>query len=277
MVPQHLQVPVLSLAVRDLPPEDKVKNRRFGVELEFGLPNDYDDWDRFEAALSKQVKAGKFGKTWLDTLHEDGSLIEIDSPILQGPRGFDELRRMMAFVKKFGGFVDQEDGMHVHHDAPEFINDTGLVLQLVKSWKQNQRLIHSFVDRERARWSADSSIWNGGPCPAWTSDAIRSLDFDYHRGEDPDITFGKHRRCDLNIASLSTHGTIEIRLHEGCLDYPRAEAWVRFGQSFINKISNEQKMLDEIPSHEELLRKLRTYPKARPVLLARVESQEERV
>lgn len=249
-----------------------MKNRRFGVELEFGLPGEYDDWYRFEKALSRRVKSGQFGKNWLDSIHEDGTLIEINSPILRGPGGFNELNRMMTFIKKFGGFVTEEDGMHVHHDAPEFVENTGLAVQLVKSWKENQNLIYSFVDRDRANWaSSDGESWYGsGPCPAWRWSAITELENDNRIGEIPRRAFGKHRRCDLNISSLPEHGTVEIRLHEGCLDYQRAEAWIRFGQSFLNKIANEKKVLSETPSHEELLRKLRTYTKARPILLARV-------
>jgi hypothetical protein len=254
-----------------------MKARRFGVEIECGIPEleektegsqGYYDWgtgtyegpseeDIIGEFLSTAKKQARISSEW--SWVYDGSFIEFQSPILQGPAGFGELKRMMGFIVSAGGLVQEWDGMHVHHDAPEFVNNTDLQTLLVKSWIGNRELIGKFVDQDRNAESLEGQ----GPCPTWPT-----LTPQGYLSEIED----QYWRYDLNTTALREHGSVELRLHEGCLDFDRAEAWIRFGQAFLNKVANGKKELPACQDHADLLRRLRVAQKSRERLLARAGS-----
>jgi hypothetical protein len=69
-----------------------------------------------------------------------------------------------------------------------------------------------------------------GACPSWNSIVLAELK------NAPNWRESYYGRRNLNIQALSRHGTIELRAHEGTLDYESVFSWVRFGQAFIGSI-----------------------------------------
>ena len=198
--------------------------RHYGVEIEHGN-------HRMVAAsvLNRMRQEGfPIGARQLGVRPEcytqtyDGSGVEIRTPALKGTQGLEELKNAMEFLTSIGGFTGRADGMHVHHEAYDYIDNGVAILALTDSWIANRNVLRLFVDKYR--WAALS-------CAAVSKkpidDTVKGRSQGFPRG-------------DLNFGSLLRHGTIEIRLHEGTLNPITAAAWVVFGQAFIEKVIREK-------------------------------------
>lgn len=260
-----------------------MRSRAFGVEIECGVsackakaaktkygpetPGGYNDFwceddgwanERFIVdKVDEWVRRGLVSREWRDRLGWDGTLVELRSPILRGPLGFKELRMMMKLLRQNGGFITDADGLHVHHDAPEFVASRELVGKLVESWVANFKHIEKLVSDWRIDYDA---------CPSWDDYSLRSVKDWARQGGGIRPGYGSWSRNDLNISSLWEHGTIELRIHEGTLDFGQAEAWIRFGQAFINKVAAGQ-ALEPVSETAELLRRIRCLKRVQPKLL----------
>jgi hypothetical protein len=219
--------------------------RRFGVELEFNIAGA--GWDRGRGAALELLRTNGFNR-WTHHLHHDGSGIEIPSPILCGKDGLKELKEVVQLLRENGGRCTHADGLHVHHEATEF-RDRQLLYRLLRSWKNNHPNIHKLVAARRYRGAAahycypiqDRTIEDGGYTDKFT---------------------------DINTNHLNYRGTIEIRLHEGTLDYDKIEAWVLYGQSFMESVLKRKRPIRCAESHELLLNRIRTPKAAKAKLLA---------
>lgn len=239
-------------------------SRAFGVEIEFGIPNkekynvkDSSGYEYFDRQMYLSLFG--FNNSWRNpegwSAGEDGSLFEFRSPILQGKAGFKELRRMMKLIKENDGHVTSEDGLHVHHDAPEFVNSPERTLALVRSWTKNIEAIHEMVHPRRHKsWA----------CPGWDSTNYQRLE----QGRLEDLSWHGDRP-DLNIFALKEHGTVEFRLHEGTLDIDAAEAWVKFGQRFIYEVLKQTAGVKVCSSDVELMSHLKLSPTAMAAIAAK--------
>lgn len=264
-----------------------MKNRRFGIEIECGFNRGQDRQASINECRGLLTDAGRKGDIdpyWGQHMGTDGTLIEARSPILAGREGFKEVHRVMNLLRSNGGYVTQSDGMHVHHDAPEFVNDVDAVIRLVKSWVENRHIIERFVARNR-HTSAATPHWPETEVKRLEKftlpldERIRALnvrkggsayygpneyvDRNGYRVQIEDFKQVGWNRRDLNIAALQEHGSIEIRLHEGCLDPVRAEAWLKFGQAFLNSVANRKNPIPRIKgaqyrrnAHEILLQRI---------------------
>jgi hypothetical protein len=184
----------------------------------------------------------------------DGSGVEIRTPILQGVDGYEVIRAAMATLKDAGAYVTASDGLHVHHDAPEFVAWPQKCEVLVRSWLANQQAIQQLVAPRRR---------GSGHCPPW-NDAGLSILGEWIRGDRP---YFYASRNDLNLNPLADQGTIEIRLHEGTLDADVAIAWIMFGQRFIHDVLQRTRPLPQTTSDENLLSRLRLSVHARAALI----------
>ena len=227
-----------------------MRDRKFGVELEFdsgGLGR-----ERIARELGRAFDSVGLRRWYfLDRIHHDGSELELATPPLKGKEGFDKLKFVMDTLANLGCDVTGEDGLHVHHDAPEFTNNIDLCIRLVKNWKSNSHLIYQFVspDRVHGPYGEGYGHW---ACPQWSNKAIEELE------KSRQIPYWD--RNDLNLCALSKHGTIEIRLHEGTLDFNEASSWIKFGQKFIDHTVKRSMYGSENATH--LLKKVRVNPDA---------------
>lgn len=221
----------------------KAHKRRFGVEIECGFPG---GTDAVRSLFHRELTY----RSWY--LGHDGSGVELKTPVLEAERGFEVLREAMERLKENGGYVTTMDGMHVHHDAPEFVHNAHKCLLLVESWHNNIRSIHQMVSPYRR---------SSGACPHWRSSEIESLK-DWANGGS---TFYASRN-DLNLNALRRHGSVEIRLHEGTLDPDVAIAWIMFGQRFIDDVLKRARPLKNLMNDPQLMRRIKLSKKAREIL-----------
>lgn len=223
-------------------------DRKFGVEIECGGIS----YDEADSLFNTNYKLPP-EEQW--SIGEDGTETEIRTPILQGEAGYETLRWAMNRLVKEGALVTEADGMHVHHDAPEFVDNPELCVNLVRSWRRNEKSIYNLVAPRRRGYDA---------CPRWSPDRFKVLE-DWAAGRST-LYVGRY---DLNIASLQDHGSIEIRLHEGTLDPDVAIAWVQFGQRFIHQVLLDAKPLPIASTDMDLLSRIQLSPEAMAILEAK--------
>lgn len=226
--------------------------RSFGVEIECGLPGGYEracelfDYDHYYDEDQEDFNRWSVG--------EDGTEVEIRTPVLRGEKGFKTLRDAMQTIRDAGGYVTPQDGLHVHHGAPELVDNAELCNLLVKSWKNNEGAIHDMVAPRRRTSMA---------CPTWGPDALNALDL-WLKGS---TSYLYAYRNDLNLVPLTGYGTIEIRLHEGTLDPEVAISWIKFFQVFLNEILDSAEELAPIPVGTDILSSIRLAPEAAEALM----------
>jgi hypothetical protein len=233
-----------------------IKDRGFGVELEF----DSNGLDRSGVANVLREAFDRNGvRRWyfMERMDYDGSEIELKTPILRGREGFEKLKLVMNTLSDHGCYTTQDDGLHVHHDAPEFVSNIDNCIKIVKSWKKNQHIIYRFVDPNRTEDDYSGNVGQYWACPQWSQTKIAELE--------RTRMIPHWDRNDLNLSALSEHGSIEFRLHEGTLDYVEAESWIKFGQGFINRVLKHS--MRESKDATNLLKKVQVDPRAERVLL----------
>jgi hypothetical protein len=234
--------------------------KTFGVEIECYHPQGYNQVRTIlrQAGCSAEWDVGR-----------DGSGVEARTPVLQGEAGFKELRKGVKAIRDTGGYVTNADGLHVHHGTPGLTKAEAV--KLIKSWHANTHTINTFVAPRRR---------TGYPCPPWNATYIRQLERDNTQpGPDRYEHWWAHcgPRGAINLHSLIDHETIELRLFEGTLHYPLIEAWVKFGQRFLNEALKKQRTrpLRQVNQHERLLEQLGVAKRHKAVLLAKAGGQED--
>lgn len=227
-----------------------VSERRFGVEIECGVRN--------KRPLDIQSLFEDNGLlNW--SVGSDGSGIEARTPILQGEEGFETLWKAMELLTEHEAFTTREDGMHVHHDGPEFIWDIDKQIKLAKSWVYNQAYILDFVDKSKRRMNSYCRLWN---------------ETDLFEMERVKVNPYQGRgRPSLNLHALQAHGSIEFRLHEGTLDFTQARAWIEFGQALMDFCAKEDEHLPKAKSHQDLLEMVKCSEATVITLVTRAERQ----
>jgi hypothetical protein len=206
----------------------ELSDRRFGVEIECGGPR-----DTIMNALYRGCKTHFH-------VHGDGSGNEIHTGILKGKRGINRLKKMLDIIRDNQGYVTQSDGMHVHHDAPDFRGNLDA----------QRRLVRSFLNMENAIEAIIAPYRRGdyGSCYRQFSKPFLARHY-----ERPPTQRGK-----LNMSNLRTGhlGTIEFRSHEGCLHPEYAAAWVRMGQALLDRTIEGKRAMRTCSDTRTLTRRL---------------------
>jgi hypothetical protein len=217
-------------------------DRRFGVEIEHGveIPRDWyasRDYGEAEDYIAEKLVAAGLSNDWAGNIGYDGTLLEVRSPILQGEEGMQELKLAMDTIRDAGGYVTLADGMHVHHDAPEFREDAELRMRAIESWAEVQDLIDPLVIENRR--------YNGYCSKVGKAEvAMMKRNVERYRQTHPRVAEQYlHSGGAFSTGSLTYHGSIEIRYHEGCLNPDKAAAWIRFGQAFLEGVLSRKRVL----------------------------------
>lgn len=217
-----------------------MSNRTFGIEIECGHPSK--DYDEVLSAMQRAgypaslgpARNGRYG------VGSDGSGIEVKTPILKGKRGFQRLEKVMDFLFDYGCYVTKRDGMHTHVGAPELLDDKEATRTLARTWYNNQELIARMCSSHRLKAYSCNPLIE-------TEIKVLGNHKQAHYYEPPGRHYQKHwgsRRRGLNFTALPEHGTVEFRIHEGCLDATKAVAWVKFCQALVDHAVTERKVLE---------------------------------
>jgi hypothetical protein len=214
-----------------------IPSRRFGVEIEFYCSQSF---TAVEAALraagvvvnnTSTTHNGSSLTAWV--LKYDGSLnappayswhgMELVSPPISGAEGFDALKNVCRVLRTLGARVNRSTGLHVHHDVEDL--NLRQFKNVVLGYANNQRSIDQLVaTSRRGRQSFcgpldDGTLTSIRNCPSLGSIA----------------TLVGTRYVHVNLKSFPKYGTIELRQHQGSINYTKIAAWISFGQALIAK------------------------------------------
>jgi len=237
-----------------------MNNRKFGVEIECYTKMDWDTledllpgWDIKEDGSLENGFRCDHG--WYDECDCRDSGVELASPVLQGIKGMEELEKGFRILNKADAWLEDDCGIHVHHEVRDLSNVQ--LYNVARSWFNNQDTISRFVARHRL----DHQY-----CEPLTIGDLEEIEREM-RGEHPQ--YGHEKYKTLSFATRDCYGTLEVRLHQGSLDYEDVKSWVLFGQAFIENTASRKRPL-ETCSPEDLLKYTRTYKAASENLLKRV-------
>ena len=227
-----------------------MSNRTFGVEIECYKPGEIDEVEQFFIDHNLRSWADMVGyDDSLSTDYENG--VEIRTPVLRGAAGFAELKHVFGLLNENDFWVDETCGMHVHHGASEFVRDYDLRIKFAKSWCANEHLILNMVAPYRI---------NNGYCDAWVNGSWGNKLEEYLEDVYEDVY--EDDRGAFTFHSLDYHETIEIRLHEGTMNYSECESWILFGQKLIDGVVGRKNAMREITDEELLLKRLKVQKNA---------------
>lgn len=242
---------------------------------EYGCDGECSEHDDGDCEVAANLLYNNGLGHWCDDIHGDGSGVEIPSPVLRGYEGLRELKQVMELLNANGFAAGRADGLHVHHGADEFAEDERLLATLVELWEENvehiERLVDPYRRKPTAPYSASGHSWCGRRSDP---DAARSSDHWSRFKATKDLKeLPGGRYYSLNVSNVNRNygnSTIEVRLHEGTLDFNKAAAWVHFGQSFLEwaKLMHKRNNIVTCASAGELLRLTRTSQKSKRTLLS---------
>lgn len=237
-----------------------VAERRFGVEIECGHKQGR-DW------VADELKANNIPHQYVDY---DGSGCEVQTEPLQGEEGFAKLKELMDFLKDIGCYVKKVDGQHIHIEALDYRADKDLRYRFIQSYLTNRDHIVQFIDPyRRDNYHMCANAWAGEASPH--APAQVTLD-----GLKAGNAWGM-KGYDINLYNLreGNSGTIEIRLHEGNLDYDKAQAWITFWQGFLDHVKEVKVPLGRFKSHDTLIASTGIAPELREKLKEAAKRYEE--
>jgi hypothetical protein len=155
----------------------------------------------------------------------DGSVdgMEFVSPILGGDLGLDHLEALLSAAEERDFQVGDDCGLHIHLDMSE---ETPIQIRHVAyAYLMTYGVWRGLVSEYRAR---DCTYCQA---PRMTPNAIRT-----QRSPIRNYLRDTPRYSGINFHALDNHGTFEIRLHDGTLDYQEIAYWVMAHTRFIDAV-----------------------------------------
>lgn len=240
----------------------EVSYRAFGVEFEV----ESKEYLRQSARkLSKELQ-----ETMIDSkhslidyirAHHDGSLhkefgVEFVTTILRGDKGLKIIRQLTKILNKYF-ITSNRCGLHIHLSVEDF--DDKELIDLYYIYQNIQPILKYYVRKDRLSNKYCSKI------PKLTkqtlSDIRKKLTTKTFDNEEvvnakklKDIHTGKHWDG-INFSSIPEHGTLELRMMEGTLDYDKIVQWIKLHMRIIDwvKSNNNPELLTTKLDFKEIL------------------------
>ena len=207
--------------------------RRFGVEIEF--LSTITSQHAVESLRAAGIEVEYMAYTHSTTPHwkivTDGSCgYELVSPVLEGERGIEEVRRASAALEAAGAQVDGKCGLHVHFDARPM--SLPAVKNLFKFWLKFEDVLDTFQPQSRRGNSntyCQSNLNDRCQDPAVHRQICQAIfdRIDACKSIDEMKLLYPCRYRKLNIQSYFRHQTLEVRHHSGTTNPAKITNWVR--------------------------------------------------
>lgn len=224
-------------AIREIGEHSWTFDRTFGVEIEFfGISKDA----AREALLEMGISVKWHGYThqttdWWKIVRdgsvnnkgtEDGSGLELVSPILKGIKGLEQVKLAVKTLKEAGAKVDSSCGLHIHLGTNGFTIER--FRRVLRFYTTHTEDINSMMDESR-RYSTY--------CGPWRADSLELAE--NARSMSALVRAQGDRYRSVNLEAFPRHGTIEFRQHQGTLNGREIERWIRFvmGMAWMSRFS----------------------------------------
>lgn len=252
--------------------------RRFGLEYEFGVPNEgNEEQTRASAATTLGQRSGQ-RCTFMDYTHAvhdhwkivtDSSVqvpnytgLELVSPPLSGQEGLNTMVRMLRAVESMRPNVNKSAGHHVHIDG----RDLSLleVKKICAAFIVYERAFDILTSRSRqdtlneyCQSNRAVLIRNSGGTEAGALERLRQAASKEQVVAMMNPNEGRGSRYfKLNITNLTGgrgHGTIEFRQHQGTFEAVKSLRWVELLQRFVENARKDDFIVPRtLPSYGAL-------------------------
>ena len=218
--------------------------RRFGVELEFILP-DHTDLDEIYTLVKRYVKVADEIPSSFDRIKyqqdkqlwyftKDGTaedVYELSSKVLSDS-SIGELYKVaniLTILNKFNKIsMNDNCGLHVHMDASDMSFEK--VIRISKFYKDNDIIIQNLLKNTRA-----GNLY----CRMHTNVALLNYLNNMYKFEScsPD-ELRSDRHYAVNVMSYFYYKTIEFRQHEGTLSFSNMLHWIYLLSKIVNNATN---------------------------------------
>lgn len=214
--------------------------RKFGIEIEF-IGDRYAVARELEArgvAVHNSGYTHRVMRQW--KIVTDASVnngYELVSPPMKGAAGIEQLRLACEALAAAGATTNRSCGLHVHHDVSDLA--PAAFGRLFRAWSNNQRNTDGLLaaSRRNSQWARPLRIEEVQHAEALTS-TDRHAAANHFRYAD--------RYRSLNVAAFGRYGTVEVRQHQGTINFDKIAAWVAFGQAFIAWAKSDQPVDSEL-------------------------------
>jgi hypothetical protein len=252
-----------------------MSNRTYGIEIEVAGISEEQAYLVLRVAGINIADPGIYNSRpdfskW--SLHSDGSIedhesdgssrtCEIVSPVLTGPNGLKQIRKVINVLKKYGAYVNETCGLHVHVGAQDLLPDD--VVTICRRYSEHESTINKFVLSDRVdntyckpisdiinsidldmrreyhtqrRNEISAAIANGTPASCFAYE-MSNIDREFNRAQWTSINEIAGRIDDryytVNLQSFSKYKTIEFRQHHGTLNHTEITNWIQFILNFV--------------------------------------------
>lgn len=207
-----------------IPSLDYTFTRRFGVEIEaYNCP-----MGTLAEALREegiQVTVEHYNHTtrnhWklvTDSSLTGGQTFELVSPVLEGQRGLQELKKVCWVLDACNVKVNSSCGLHIHFDAANFTLQTWKNIAI--SYKRIENIIDNFMPESRRN--------NNTYCRSLRNITEQAINHATTIEQLQRGAFQGTRYFKVNPQSYSRHKTIEFRQHSGSTNYEKISRWILF-------------------------------------------------
>lgn len=211
------------------PRRSTVAARKFGVEIEY-IGDSYSVAREMNArgvTCNVEGYSHSVRRSW--KIVTDASVsggYELVSPPLSGQDGLDQLQKACEALSAAGARVNRACGLHVHHDVRDL--DAAGFGRLASGWSRNQVRTDRLVaaSRRNSNWAQPLAAHEVRHIAS-----LRSLEDDVVRRHFSSYSINRYRS--LNVSCFPRYGTVEIRQHQGTLNFKKISAWIAYGQAFI--------------------------------------------
>lgn len=247
---------------------NRATGRKFGVEIEYIGDNHSVEREMTARGLICNVEGYNHQirrNTW--KIVTDASVsggYELVSPPLSGQDGLNQLEKACEALAAGGARVSRACGLHVHHDVSDL--DAPAFGRLARGWSRNQSATDRLVaaSRRSSQWAQPLEEHE-----VRHIEALASMEDQVVRSHLSGYRINRYRS--LNVACYPRYGTVEIRQHQGTLNFKKIAAWMAYGQAFIAAAQageiavadNVGALLDEFSSAGHLTADQATYLNAR--------------
>jgi hypothetical protein len=189
---------------------------------------------------------------------------ELVSPPLRGEEGLRQLKVACDALDAAGARVDRQCGLHIHHDVRDL--DAPAFGRLFRGWSRNQSNTDMLVaaSRRGSRWAmplTEREVRRIEELPSLDDATVRAY-FNSYRID---------RYRSLNVVCFPRYGTVEVRQHQGSLNYSKISAWVAYGQAMIAAAvagdvaaeTSAEALLDKLAADGHMAAETATYLKTR--------------
>lgn len=251
-------------------------DRPFGVEIECIRNDDHPDFEEVAAWIEHDTGITCTGgyvtrsKRYLNwRVKDDGSLCddygyeeggyEIVSPPLSGEDGIDQVRRVFKSLRDHDFKINDGCGLHIHLEARDLNVDQ--CAAFAHAWHDNQALIDWLVEANRRQVNY----------PEYCSPITNQMLADIERASSKRglAWTCSDRYFAVNLSSLTSHGTLEVRQHHGTLSHAEFEGWLRFSVGIIDAICAKGAKLSKSVGVRSLLNALPMDDETKAFLIGR--------